>query len=134
MVRYNLYRFTVEGLSLPDVNKPVLSTEFHFVAVDRGMFSTGLKGASDQQDPVYLLHRYVTTAQENPNIIGVHRFTFNSQPTTGRGDGENYQIGFVDICDRPYPETLKTLPRIGSTLYQRRMSASKKVNNDNPAP
>jgi len=25
------------------------------------------------------------------------------QATTGRGDGENYQIGFTDICDRPIP-------------------------------
>lgn len=131
VVSYNLYCFTMEGFSLPNVNKPVLCTEFHFGAVDRGMFSTGLKGASDQQDRAYLLHRYVTTAQKNPNIIGVHWFTFNSPTTTGRGDGENYQIGFVDICDRPYPETIKTLRRIGSKMYQRRMSASKKGNNDN---
>jgi hypothetical protein len=26
------------------------------------------------------------------------------QPVFGRGDGENYNIGFVDICMHPYRE------------------------------
>jgi len=29
------------------------------------------------------------------------------QPATGRNDGENYNIGFVDVTDRPYPELIK---------------------------
>jgi hypothetical protein len=28
------------------------------------------------------------------------------QPSTGRDDGENYNIGFVDVTDRPYPEMI----------------------------
>ncbi|MDQ3000079.1 MAG: hypothetical protein M3Y08_02280, partial [Fibrobacterota bacterium] len=37
---------------------------------------------------------------------------------TGRGqDGENYQIGFVDICDRPYPEMVAAARRLSARLY-----------------
>ncbi len=125
VVSYNPYYFCMEHFSLPSVDKPIMSTEFHFGALDRGMLSTGLKGASDQEDRAYLLKRYMTTAQENPNIVGAHWFTFNSQATTGRGDGENYQIGLVDICDTPYPETIETLRKVGSSMYQRRMKAAK---------
>jgi hypothetical protein len=28
------------------------------------------------------------------------------QPATGRNDGENYNIGFVDVTDRPYTELI----------------------------
>lgn len=124
VISYNLYRFSMEGFSLANVDKPVMSTEFHFGALDRGMLSTGLKGASDQHDRAYLLERYLRTALENPNMVGAHWFTFNSQPTTGRGDGENYQIGLVDICDSPYPETIATLRRIGDAMYRIRLQSA----------
>jgi agarase len=40
------------------------------------------------------------------------------QPATGRGlDGENYQIGFLDICDTPYPEIITASREIGKELY-----------------
>jgi hypothetical protein len=42
------------------------------------------------------------------------------QPTTGRGDGENYQIGFLDICDRPYPEIVQAARQIGRSMYEYR--------------
>ena len=49
----------------------------------------------------------------NPLIVGTHWFQYGDQATTGRGDGENYQIGFVDVCDTPYAETIAGQPRGG---------------------
>ena len=39
---------------------------------------------------------------------------------TGRADGENYQIGFVDICDTPYSEIVYAARRIGKEMYSLR--------------
>ena len=44
----------------------------------------------------------------------------SKQATTGRGDGENYQIGFVDICDTPYPETIRASREVGYDMYEYR--------------
>jgi agarase len=42
------------------------------------------------------------------------------QHTTGRVyDEENYQIGFVDIADTPYPETIAASREVGQLLYAR---------------
>ncbi len=37
--------------------------------------------------------------------------------TTGRSDGENYQLGFLDICDTPYAETIAASREMGRSLY-----------------
>ena len=53
----------------------------------------------------------------NPAIVGTHWFQYGDQATTGRGDGENYQIGFLDVCDTPYEETIAASREVGSQLY-----------------
>jgi len=40
----------------------------------------------------------------HPAMIGTHWFQWLDQPATGRNDGENYNIGFVDVTDQPYAE------------------------------
>jgi hypothetical protein len=49
---------------------------------------------------------YVTTAAQQPAIVGALWFQCYDESTTGRFDGENYQIGFLDICDTPYTGTI----------------------------
>jgi hypothetical protein len=36
-------------------------------------------------------------------------------------DEENYQIGFVDVADTPYQETIAVTREIGGEMYQMRM-------------
>lgn len=124
VVSYNRYSYTVEDLHLPgSLDKPVIIGEFHFGALDRGMFHTGLKKTANQQDRAAKYKDYVQGALRNPFIVGTHWFQYKDQATTGRGDGENYQIGFVDICDRPYPETVQACREIGNSLYEYRLNA-----------
>jgi agarase len=41
------------------------------------------------------------------------------EPTTGRAyDEENYQIGFVDVVDTPYRETIAACREVGYNLYR----------------
>jgi hypothetical protein len=121
VVSYNRYNYSVEDLKLPDnADMPVIIGEFHFGALDRGMFHTGLRSTDSQQDRADKYTAYVRGALRNRGIIGTHWFQYVDQPTTGRGDGENYQIGFLDICDNPYPEIVQAARAIGRDMYNYR--------------
>jgi hypothetical protein len=118
VISYNIYRRTVADLRLPEgVDKPAIIGEFHFGALDRGMFHTGLVPTADQNARAAAYRDYVTGALRHPQIVGTHWFQFGDQATTGRGDGENYQIGFLDVCDTPYPETIAACREVGYGLY-----------------
>ncbi|MHC5036224.1 MAG: beta-agarase [Planctomycetota bacterium] len=118
VLSFNLYRYSIADFRLPEgVDKPVIVGEFHFGALDRGMFHTGLKAAKDQDDRAAKYKAYVQGALHHPLFVGTHWFQYGDQATTGRGDGENYQIGFVDVCDTPYPETIRAAREVGYGLY-----------------
>jgi hypothetical protein len=122
VVCYNRYTYSVARHRLPgDLDKPMVIGEFHFGALDRGMFHTGLKATRSQQDRANKYTAYVRGALRNPWIVGTHWFQYKDQATTGRGDGENYQIGFLDICDRPYPEIVQAARAVGADLYRYRL-------------
>ena len=122
VVSFNRYRRSVAELGLPEgVDKPIVIGEFHFGALDRGMFHTGLVATGNQQERAAAYVSYVRSALSNPLIVGTHWFQYGDQATTGRGDGENYQIGFLDVCDTPYPETVKACREVGYRMYERRL-------------
>ena len=50
---------------------------------------------------------YLEQAAANPSVIGAHWFEWIDEPNTRRNDGENYNIGFVDVTDRPYSELVE---------------------------
>jgi hypothetical protein len=64
----------------------------------------------------------VQGALQNEWLVGTHWFQFGDQATTGRGDGENYQIGFLDVCDTPYPEIIQASRDIADRMYPLRLS------------
>jgi hypothetical protein len=122
IVSYNRYSYSVETHRLPDgTDRPTIIGEFHFGALDRGMFHTGLRKTKSQQDRAAKYKDYVLGALRNPYIVGTHWFQYKDQATTGRGDGENYQIGFIDICDKPYPETVQACREVGYGMYEYRL-------------
>jgi len=121
VVSYNLYRNRIDDFRLPEgLDRPVVVGEFHFGALDRGMFHTGLRPVESQAERAEAYRRYVEGGLGNPQIVGTHWFQFADQATTGRPDGENYQIGFVDICDTPYPETIEASRKVGASMYRLR--------------
>ena len=125
VIGYNLYRDDIADFTLPSgVDKPVIVGEFHFGALDRGMFHTGLRPTASQDARAEAYRDYVTGALKNPCLVGTHWFQYGDQATTGRGDGENYQIGLVDICDRPYPETIRAVREVGDSMYETRFAGN----------
>jgi len=94
--------------------------EFHFGVPGRGL-APGLAQTVNQEERGVAYRYYVENAAANPCIIGTHWFQWMDQPATGRNDGENYNIGFVDVTDRPYTglinsakETFKRLQMVHS--------------------
>jgi hypothetical protein len=98
--------------------KPVMIGEFHFGAVDRGLPATGIQGALDQQARADAYRYYIEQGLARPELIGMHYFQWIDQPIFGRFDGENYNIGIVDICNRPYPELLEAATTTNRRMYQ----------------
>jgi hypothetical protein len=119
VVSYNLYRRSVADFNYPGGDKPLIIGEFHFGALDRGMFHTGLVPVPNQAERAKSYKEYVLGALRHPLFVGTHWFQWKDEPTTGRVyDEENYQIGFLDIADTPYAETISATREVGQALYK----------------
>jgi hypothetical protein len=96
--------------------KPVLIGEFHFGAPGRGM-AASLVQVRDQTERARAYRYYVENALAMPELVGTHYFQWADQPSTGRFDGENYNIGLVDVTDRPYPDLVDALKETHRRLF-----------------
>ena len=118
VISYNLYQHSIADFRNPSSDKPLIIGEFHFGALDRGMFHTGLVPVENQAARAQAYKDYVLGALKHPQFVGTHWFQWMDEPTTGRVyDEENYQIGFVDVADTPYRETIDASREIGERLY-----------------
>jgi len=124
VVSFNIYRSHLDpeewGFAT-SLNKPCIIGEFHFGAVDRGMFHTGLVATPNQQARAAMYKQYIESVEDNRAFVGCHWFQYYDEPLTGRAyDGENYNIGFISVTDTPYPEMVKGAKAVQSELYARR--------------
>ncbi len=106
----NIYRYAPPRATLDRVYKltgrPMLIGEFHIGVPERGL-APGLVQAMDQGERAIAYRYYVEQSAAHPAMVGTHWFQWLDQPATGRNDGENYSIGFVDVTDRPYAELVE---------------------------
>ncbi len=100
-----------------ELDFPVIIGEWHFGATDRGMFHPGLVPARDQADRAAKFSAYLRSAIVSDWCVGAHWFQYLDQPLTGRFDGENYAIGFVDVTDDPYPEMVAAAREVHAAMY-----------------
>lgn len=118
VVTFNVYRDSLASWKVPEaLDRPVLITEFHFGANDRGPFGTGVCKAKNQADRAARMTAYVHNALSRPQVVGCHWHQFSDQATSGRFDGEGITVGWTDICDNPYPETVEALRGIACEMY-----------------
>lgn len=96
--------------------RPLLIGEFHFGAPGRGL-SAGLRQVRNDRERGVAYRYYVENAASIPALIGAHWFTWNDQPATGRGDGENYNVGFLDVADRPYADFIEGVKATHKALF-----------------
>ncbi|HEY3913454.1 MAG TPA: beta-agarase [Verrucomicrobiae bacterium] len=119
VVSYNIYKPGVADFQFNGgADVPLMIGEFHFGALDRGLFHPGLVPTENQQARAAAYKDYVLGALHHPQFVGCHWFEYRDEPTTGRSlDGENYQIGFVDVADTPYRELVDAARAVGYHLY-----------------
>lgn len=96
---------------------PVIIGEYHFGALDRGIQATGIIGVASQKDRGLAYQCYLEHAAAIPECVGVQYFQYNDQATLGRPDGENYQIGIVDVCNRPLEEFVEGVVLTHERMY-----------------
>jgi len=86
--------------------RPILIGEFH-IGVPADGLAAGLVQAKDQTERGMAYRYYVEQAASLPWFVGAYWFEWRDEPVLGRMDGENYNIGFVDVTDRPYKELIE---------------------------
>lgn len=109
---------------LEEVDLPVVVGEFHIgTATDSGMFNPGIVHASSQQDRARKYKAYMQSILTKPYMVGAHWFQYVDEPITGRAfDGENANIGFVNVTDTPYPELINAVREVTGNMYQQRLN------------
>jgi hypothetical protein len=131
----NIYDYQVRPERVQRISeltgKPVIIGEFHFGTPGRGL-SAGLVQVRDHAERGVAYRYYVENALAMPELIGTHWFQWADQPVTGRFDGENYNIGLVDVTDLPYSELIRALQETHRRAYRLHLGELQ-PNSDRPA-
>lgn len=99
------------------LDKPVMVGEFHHGALDRGLTAHGIRGVTTQAERGAAYRYYMEQAAQSPYFVGAHYFQYNDQSPLGRFDGENYQIGLVDVCMQAYADMAAGMRACHEALY-----------------
>ncbi|MBL8232291.1 MAG: hypothetical protein JNL98_27595 [Bryobacterales bacterium] len=97
---------------------PVMVGEWHFGALDAGLPASGIGHVRTQADRGRAYRVYLEDAAANPLCVGVHWFTLYDQSSLGRFDGENYNIGFLDICHQAYAPLAEAAVASHGRMYE----------------
>ncbi|MCX7806737.1 MAG: hypothetical protein N3A38_16355, partial [Planctomycetota bacterium] len=89
------------------LNKPVLIGEWHFGALDAGLPGGGMMRVRDQEARGRAFRTYIEDAAARPWCVGAHWSDLYDQPALGSVDGACSNIGFLDVCNRPYEPLAK---------------------------
>lgn len=109
-------------------DKPVLITEYFFAANENRSGNRNETARNEHPKPGHLM-TVETQAQRAwgalnatlnfarfPNVVGAHWFQYADEPFGGREDGEDYNMGLVDIHDRPYEKLIEGFKNINPYL------------------
>jgi hypothetical protein len=96
--------------------RPVIIGEFHNGVPADGL-GAGLVQVRDQKERGVAYSYYVEQSAALPELIGLHWFQWLDEPVTGRRDGENYNIGFIDVTDRPYKDFIEGVKKTHKRLF-----------------
>ena len=118
---FNCYRRDpgpVFDLAEKTLQTPFLVGEWHIGGEESGLLSGGIINASTQAERGKGCAEYVRTALVHPRCVGVHYFEWNDHPLLGRFDGENKQIGLIDVCNRPYADCVERFAAMNRRMYR----------------
>ncbi len=96
---------------------PMIIGEYHFGTVDRGL-AQSLWQVNSQKERGDAFRYYTENAFAHRGLIGTGWFRWIDQNINGRTDGENYNCGFIDVTDRPYPYMVDAAIETAKSLYE----------------
>lgn len=108
----------IENVRKLGVDLPVMIGEFHFGALDAGPTATGLEAVTSQAERGKAYQYYCERVAAHPYGVGCHYFQLYDQFFLGRFDGENYNIGLMDICSQPYSEMMDYVYACSKRIYK----------------
>lgn len=100
------------------LQRPVMIGEWHFGALDVGLPGSGIGRVKDQADRGKAYRVYLENAAVQPGCIGTHYFTLYDESALGRFDGENWNIGFIDVCNKPYEPMVEAARSSHARMYR----------------
>jgi hypothetical protein len=96
--------------------RPILIGEYH-IGVPADGLAAGLVQAKDQHERGVAYRYFLEQAASLKWFLGAYWFEWRDEPVLGRMDGENYNIGFVDVTDRPYAELIEAAKTTHKRLF-----------------
>ncbi len=118
---YNCYSSTFDKvlkIVYETTDRPMILGEWHIGSSEKGLLSNALVNATTQRERSKALAEYLRLVLVGKIFVGMHYFEYNDQPVLGRFDGENMQIGLVDVCSKPYTEGLEELTQVSYNMYE----------------
>lgn len=95
------------------LDRPILFGELQFGVPENGLGGSLVQTASQAERGIAYRY-YIEQAAAFPAFVGASWFTGVDQPVISTT--ENYNIGFLDVTDRPYPEMVKALKAVHKRL------------------
>ncbi len=120
--------------------KPILISEFYMAAAENSSGnknqSSGFPVVPTQHERSQALTNTLRSVATLSYVIGADWFQYYDEPPKGRGDGEDYNFGLVDIQDRQYAEVTQAFAAmkpasLKTTSSKRPMDVSARIP---PAP
>jgi hypothetical protein len=114
------YLDTLEALTA----KPILVSEFYMAAMENDSGNRNNHGSfpvvQTQRDRTEAARTTLGALLRLPYVIGADWFQLYDEPTQGRGDGENFNFGLVDIHDQPYEELTSVFAKLDFSVGKAR--------------
>ncbi len=89
-------------------NRPLMITEYYFCARENRTGnkndSSGFPVVQTQSQRANGFQTSTKSLLGTPYVVGAHWFQYYDEPKNGRPDGENYNMGLVDVNNQPYEE------------------------------
>jgi hypothetical protein len=104
--------------------KPLLVSELYMAATENRSRNRNSSGTfpvvATQAERADGYRRTMTDLLRLPFVVGADWFQYFDEPMHGRGDGENYNFGLVDIHDEPYAELTAAVKSAGASPQRAR--------------
>jgi len=125
-----------DGLRKLSGGKPVLISEWFFAARENrtGNRNNGhLMTVATQDERAVGAAAATLNFAAIPEVVGAHWFQYYDHPKGGRGDGEDYDFGLVDVDNQPYQRLTSGLAIANRSVPEVHASAATSAGHSAPA-